>query len=60
MATRIPAIGNCVERMTHGERRLAERQEQKLDVHHLAWYAVPSAPNTWTPTLSFCTRGGVC
>ncbi len=31
MATLIPALGACVSRMTSGERRLAERLEQKLD-----------------------------
>jgi hypothetical protein len=29
MATLIPALGACVSRMTSGERRLAERLEQK-------------------------------
>ena len=31
MATLIPSMGICVSRMTSGERRLAERLEQKLD-----------------------------
>jgi hypothetical protein len=31
MATLIPAMGTCVSRMTSGERRLAERLQQKLD-----------------------------
>src|SRR5450756_1270741 len=31
MATLIPALGTCVSRMTAGERRVAERLEQKLD-----------------------------
>jgi hypothetical protein len=31
MAILIPAIGSCTSRMTSGERRLAERLEQKLD-----------------------------
>jgi len=31
MATLIPALGACVSRMTSGEKRLAERLEQKLD-----------------------------
>jgi len=31
MATLIPALDACVSRMTAGERRLAERLEQKLD-----------------------------
>ncbi len=31
MAALIPSVGSCVSRMTNGERRLAERLEQKLD-----------------------------
>lgn len=31
MAVLIPSMGSCVSRMTSGERRLAERLEQKLD-----------------------------
>ena len=34
MATLIPALGACVSRMTTGERRLAERLEQKLDADY--------------------------
>ena len=41
MATLIPAIGTCTARMTSGERRLAERLEQKLDDDYLLWYDVP-------------------
>ena len=41
MATLIPALGACVSRMTGGERRLAERLEQKLDAEYLLWYDVP-------------------
>ena len=44
MATLIPAIGTCVPRMTTGERRLAERLEQKLDDDYLLWYDVPVGP----------------
>lgn len=40
MATLIPAISSCVSRMTSGERRLAERLEQKLDSDYLLWYDV--------------------
>jgi len=36
MATLIPAISSCVSRMTSGERRVAERLEQKLDDDYLA------------------------
>jgi Nuclease-related domain/UvrD-like helicase C-terminal domain/AAA domain len=41
MATLIPSLGTCVSRMTSGERRLAERLEQKLDADYLMWYDVP-------------------
>ncbi|MDP3165898.1 MAG: NERD domain-containing protein, partial [Hydrogenophaga sp.] len=41
MATLIPSFGSCVSRMTSGERRLAERLEQKLDDDYLLWYDVP-------------------
>ena len=40
METLIPATGTCVSRMTGGERRLAERLEQKLDDDYLLWYDV--------------------
>jgi DUF1016 N-terminal domain len=41
MATLIPSIGTCVSRMTSGERRMAERLEQKLDADYLMGYDVP-------------------
>lgn len=41
MATLIPAFGSCKARMTGGERRLAERLEDKLDADYLLWYDVP-------------------
>ncbi|MEY4414276.1 MAG: hypothetical protein RIQ53_1569 [Pseudomonadota bacterium] len=44
MATLIPALGSCVARMTSGERRLAERLEDKLDDDYLLWYDVPVGP----------------
>ncbi|MDB5890704.1 MAG: hypothetical protein JWP47_1535, partial [Polaromonas sp.] len=49
MATLIPAIGTCVSRMTGGERRLAERLEQKLDDDYLLWYDVPIGPKNLHP-----------
>jgi Nuclease-related domain/AAA domain/UvrD-like helicase C-terminal domain len=52
MATLIPAIGTCVARMTSGERRLAERLEQKLDDDYLMWYDVPMGPRNAHP--DFC------
>lgn len=44
MATLIPAISTCVSRMTPGERRTAERLEQKLDADYLLWYDVAVGP----------------
>ena len=52
MATLIPSIGSCVSRMTNGERRLAERLEQKLDDDYLLWYDVPMGPRNTHP--DFC------
>ena len=49
MAILIPAIGSCVSRMTSGERRLAERLEQKLDEDYLLWYDVPVGPRHLHP-----------
>jgi len=52
MATLIPALGACVSRMTSGEKRLAERLEQKLDDDYLLWYDVPMGPRNAHP--DFC------
>ncbi len=52
MATLIPSMGSCVSRMTNGERRLAERLEQKLDDDYLLWYDVPMGPRNTHP--DFC------
>ncbi|MBC7706148.1 MAG: NERD domain-containing protein [Rhodoferax sp.] len=49
MAILIPALGSCVARMTSGERRLAERLEQKLDDDYLLWYDVPIGPKQTHP-----------
>lgn len=49
MATMIPALGACAGRMTPGERRLAERLEQKLDDDYLLWYDVPVGPKQTHP-----------
>jgi len=40
MATLIPALSSCARKMTSGERRLAERLEDKLDDDYLCWYDV--------------------
>ena len=45
----IPALGSCAARMTSGERRLAERLEQKLDDDYLLWYDVPVGPKQTHP-----------
>ena len=52
MATLIPALGACTSRMTSGEKRLAERLEQKLDDDYLLWYDVPMGPKNAHP--DFC------
>jgi hypothetical protein len=42
----------CVSRMTSGEKRLAERLEQKLDDDYWLWYDVPMGPRNTHP--DFC------
>jgi hypothetical protein len=49
MAVLIPSLGACTARMTSGERRLAERLEQKLDPDYLLWYDVPVGPKQSHP-----------
>jgi hypothetical protein len=49
VAVLIPAFGSCAARMTSGERRLAERLEQKLDNDYLLWYDVPVGPKQTHP-----------
>ena len=49
MAVLIPAMGACANRMTAGERRLAQRLEQKLDDDYLLWYDVPVGPKQTHP-----------
>lgn len=49
MATLIPNLGSCKSSMTSGERRLAERLEQKLDDDYLIWYDVPVGPKQSHP-----------
>ena len=44
MATLIPALGACTARMMRGERRVAERLQDKLDDDYLLWYDVPVGP----------------
>jgi hypothetical protein len=49
VAVLIPALGSCVHRMTSGEKRLAERLEQKLDDDYMLWYDVPVGPKQTHP-----------
>lgn len=49
MAVLIPTLGSCVARMTSGERRVAERLEQKLDADYLLWYDVAVGPRHQHP-----------
>lgn len=49
MAVLIPALSTCTARMTPGERRLAERLEQKLEDDYLLWYDVPVGPKQTQP-----------
>jgi hypothetical protein len=48
MAVLIPAFGSCKFDST-GERRLAERLEQKLDDDYLLWHNVPVGPKQTYP-----------
>lgn len=48
MAILIPAMGACSFDST-GERRLAERLEQKLDADYLLWHNVPIGPKQTHP-----------
>lgn len=49
MAVLIPALGSCAGRMTPGERRFAERLEQKLEGDYLLWWDVPIGPKQTRP-----------
>ena len=49
MAVLIPALSTCTGRMTGGERRLAQRLEQKLEDDYLLWYDVPVGPKQSHP-----------
>lgn len=49
MATLIPALGTCANRMTTGEKRLAERLQHKLEEDYLLWWDVPIGPKQTRP-----------
>jgi hypothetical protein len=49
MATLIPTRNSCLGRMWPGEKRFAERLEQKLEDDYLLWYDVPIGPRQSRP-----------
>lgn len=49
MARLIPTRNSCLPRMTPGERRFAERLEDKLEDDYLLWYDVPLGPKQQRP-----------
>ena len=49
MAVLIPALSSCAGRMTSGERRLAERLQQKLEDDYRLWWDVPIGPRQTRP-----------
>ena len=49
LTTLIPAIGSCASRMTAGERRFANRLEDKLEDDYLCWYDVSIGERTLRP-----------
>lgn len=49
MATIVPSLSSCVSKMQAGERRFAERLEQKLESDYLIWYDVRVASMTSYP-----------
>ncbi|MEG0151153.1 MAG: 3'-5' exonuclease [Comamonas sp.] len=49
MAVLIPAFGSCAGRMTHGEKRLAQRLQQKLEDDYWLWWDVPIGPKQTRP-----------
>jgi len=49
MATLIPSFRSCSSKMTSGERRFAQRLEEKLNADYLLWYDVPVGPKKRHP-----------
>ncbi|MBI5626030.1 MAG: NERD domain-containing protein [Nitrosomonadales bacterium] len=49
MAVLIPSLGCCSARMTGGERRFAQRLENKLEDDYHCWYDVPVGPTNAHP-----------
>ena len=58
MATLIPALGSCTARMTAGERRLAQRLEDKLDGNSTLQTDPHTSKKTAHPCR--CLPGRVC
>ena len=59
MAVLIPSIGNCGF-ANGGERRVAERLEDKLENDYLCWYDVPLGPaNAHPDFVDFHPRRGL-
>lgn len=60
MATLIPSLSSCLNRMTRGERRFAERLQDKLEEDYLIWYDVPVGPKALLPDfIVFHPRRGI-
>lgn len=49
MAELIPTRASCLRRMTSGERRFAERLEDKLEDDYVCWFNVPVGPKQLQP-----------
>jgi hypothetical protein len=49
MAELIPTRSSCLRRMTAGERRVAERLEDKLEDDYVCWFNVPVGPKQLQP-----------
>ena len=52
MATLIPGRNTCLPRMTAGEKRVAQRLEDKLENDYLVWYDVPVGPKRRQPDFT--------
>ncbi|MCH8619862.1 3'-5' exonuclease [Undibacterium sp. TS12] len=49
MATLIPTINSCLSRMESGEKRFAQRLEDKLEEDYLCWYDISIGERTQHP-----------
>jgi hypothetical protein len=57
LATLIPSRSICRPRMTAGERRFADRLEDKLEDDYLVWYDVPVGPRQRRPDFTVLHPG---